>query len=160
MHRRAIIPGLILLLVGTPALAQDQPDYLDDRSTAGAVIQSFYNAIDRHEYARAFSYYDNGQGVEDYQSFADGYASTGHVEVTTGDAQGEGAAGSTYYTLPVSIEATQTDGSRQTFAGCYTLRLIQPTIQEPPVKPMFIVSGNLHKASGYGEQYLPTDCGT
>jgi hypothetical protein len=147
------------LLLAAPALAEDQPDYLDDRSAPEAVVRSFYNAITLKQYARAYGYYDAGQGAGEYRSFADGYADTRSVEVTTGEAAGEGAAGSTYFSLPVSIEATRTDGTIQDFAGCYTLRLINPAIQEPPVKPMFIVSGKMHRAAGYGEAYLPAGCG-
>ena len=50
-----------LWTVVTPAAAAAQghapePDYLDDRSTAEAVIGSYYDAINRKEYARAYSY--------------------------------------------------------------------------------------------------------
>ena len=31
--------------------------YLDDRSTPAAVMLSYFNAINRHEYLRAYSYY-------------------------------------------------------------------------------------------------------
>jgi hypothetical protein len=155
VYRSATLAAALLIVA--PALAQE-PDYMDDRSTPEAVVRSFYNAVNQHQYARAYSYYDAGEGVGDYQSFADGYADTQHVEVTTGVAQDEGAAGSTYFSLPVSLDATRTDGAHRYFAGCYTLRLINPSIQEPPVKPMFIVSGKLHGAQGFGEKYLP-DCG-
>ncbi|MGH6859926.1 MAG: hypothetical protein ACRECY_06700, partial [Phyllobacterium sp.] len=36
---------------------QTPPEYLDDRSTPETVIKSYYNAINRQEYARAYSYY-------------------------------------------------------------------------------------------------------
>jgi hypothetical protein len=49
--------ALLALMTATPALAQDEADYLDDRSTPEAVISSYYNAINRAEYARAYSYF-------------------------------------------------------------------------------------------------------
>ncbi|HVY51583.1 MAG TPA: hypothetical protein VHA07_08475, partial [Devosia sp.] len=56
----ALLP--VAALAVSPALAAP-PAYLDDRSTPEAVIASFYNAINRQEYARAWSYYEDGEGV-------------------------------------------------------------------------------------------------
>ena len=61
---------LIATLTTLPAHAA-QPAYLDDRSTPEAVISSFYNAIDRQEYARAWSYYEDGQGVPAFDVYYD-----------------------------------------------------------------------------------------
>jgi hypothetical protein len=158
-HARFAIFAVAVASVALPAFAQDQPDYLDDRSTAAAVIQSFYNAISRQEYARAWSYYQDGQGVPKFDAFQQGYAKTQSVDVTVGDTSEEGAAGSTFYTVPVSLDATDVDGKHSYFAGCYTLRLAQPAIQaEPPFHPLHIVEGHLKKAKGAGEGYLPDDC--
>jgi hypothetical protein len=157
---RAAAGLLLLALAGTTAApGQEQPAYRDDRSTPEAVIRSFYNAIDRGEYARAYSYYRDGEGVADYRSFAAGYADTASVTVFAGAAASEGAAGSTYFTLPVSLDATDRSGGHHYFAGCYSLRLIQPAIQDPPVIPTHIVSGKLSAARGAGAAFVPTSCG-
>lgn len=158
MRRFAI--ATVLLAIASPALAQDEPQYVDDRSTPEAVISSFYNAINRHEYARAWSYYGDGMGVPAFDAFAAGYEDTAFVGVSFGSSAQEGAAGSTYWTLPVSLDATSTDGKHSYFAGCYTLRLANPAIQaEPPFRPLHIVEGKLKATTGAGESFAPADCG-
>ena len=134
---------LLAALIVTPALAQEQPDYLDDRSTAEAVIRSYYNAIDRKEYARAYGYYGTGVGPE-FERFAAGYSDTANVDVSFGEIVGDGAAGSTYYTVPVALAVSRTDGSKAGFTGCYTLRLVQPANQvEPPFQGIHIETAKL-----------------
>ena len=155
-----LIPlAAVLLGFAVPALADD-PAYVDDRSTPEAVISSFYNAISRHEYARAWSYYEDGQGVPKFDAFVTGYQDTASVNVTFGQSAEEGAAGSTYWTLPVSLDATDTKGKHSYFAGCYTLRLANPAIQaEPPFRPLHIVEGHLKTANGAGKGFAPANCG-
>jgi len=154
---RAVVALSALLSVATAALAD--PQYVDDRSTPVAVIQSFYDAIDRQEYARAYSYYEDGQGVAKFEDFQAGYADTASVSIAFGSPTSEGAAGSTFYSLPVSIGAISTSGKPSYFAGCYTLRLANPAIQAaPPFQPMHIVSGHLVAAKGVGQKYLPKSC--
>lgn len=147
---------LLAALIVTPAFAQDQPEYLDDRSTAEAVIRSYYNAIDRHEYARAYSYFGGGAAPE-FEAWAKGYADTASVAVSFGEMAQEGAAGSTYFTLPVTLDVSRTDGTSAKFAGCYTLRLVQPANQEqPPFEGIHIENAKLHQAKGAG--FAPAKC--
>jgi hypothetical protein len=155
---KPLIPAALLLGLAAPAFA-DQPAYLDDRSTPEAVIGSFYNAISRQEYARAWSYYEDGQGVPKFDAFVSGYQSTASAKVTFGQPAQEGAAGSTYWTLPVSLDAVDGKGKHNYFAGCYTLRLANPAIQaEPPFRPLHIVEGHLKKAKGAGKSFAPAKC--
>jgi hypothetical protein len=134
-------------------------NYVDDRSDATAVIISFYNAINRQEYARAYSYYGDPAQAGDFDTFAAGYADTKHVELLAGAPVAEGAAGSTYYTLPVAIDAEAKDGSHAQYAGCYLLRLANPAIQAaPPFKPMHIEKGDLQPAEGDLKAILPEQC--
>ena len=135
------------MLSTLPALAAP-PAYLDDRSTATSLVKSFYNAVNRHEYARAYSYFAPGAAPRPYAQFAAGYADTAAVKVATGHEQSEGAAGSTYTTVPVAIDAVSANGRHSQFAGCYTTRLADPSIQDPPVVPMVIFSAKLHAARG------------
>ena len=159
MASRTLSATILMVCLCLPASAQE-PDYVDDRSTPVAVIQSFYNAIDRHEYARAYSYYAEGQGVAPFDQFQAGYADTDTVSIAFGEVASEGAAGSTFYTVPVSVDAVSTSGRHSYFAGCYTLRLANPSIQaEPPFQPMHIVEGHLKTAKGVGQKYAPKDCG-
>ncbi len=157
---RLITLSACLVLAAAPALAQDPGAYVDDRSSPEAVISSFYNAISRQEYARAWSYYQDGEGVPAFDDFVKGYSDTKSVSVSFGEVAGEGAAGSMYYTVPVSLDAVDTSGKHSYFAGCYTLRLANPGIQaEPPFEPMHITEGHLKKATGAGASFAPADCG-
>jgi hypothetical protein len=150
--------GLMGVLLAAPTLASE-PQYLDDRSTAVSVIQSFYNAIARKEYARAWSYYEDGQGVASFDAFQKGYMHTATVSIAYGPVSEEGAAGSAYYTVPISLDAVSTSGKHSYFAGCYTLRLANPAIQAtPPFRPLHIVSGKLQSAKGFGQKYVPKSC--
>lgn len=154
MVARPAAIALFLFLL-SPALAAE-PAYLDDRSTAASLVESYYNAINRHEYARAYTYF-GAHPPKPYDQFARGYADTVSVRVLTGKAISDGAAGSIYFTLPVAIDALETDGRHRQFAGCYVTRLIEPSIQEPPVTPMYVYSATLHPVSGALEDILP-DC--
>lgn len=160
---------VLALCAAAPVKAQDQttpPVYLDDRSSPQSVVESLYNAINRGEFLRAWSYFstayqggDVGALQADYEAFADGYAQTDSVTLMTGPETSEGAAGSTYTTVPVAIEATNDDGSVQVFSGCYTLRLVQPAVQAtPPFQPITIEEGELAPAEGSLDAALPAQC--
>ena len=149
----------VLAALALPAFAADEPPYLDDRSTPEAVISSFYSAINRHELARAYSYYQDGAGAPEFDAFVAGYADTVSVSVSFGQSAQEGAAGSTYWTLPVNLDAINAAGAHSYFSGCYTLRLANPAIQsEPPFRPLHIVEGHLKRASGSGPGFAPANC--
>jgi hypothetical protein len=133
---------------GTPGA---EPAYLDDRSTPESLLQSFYNAINRKEYARAYGYWDAraaGDKLPAFDQFAQGYADTTSVQLTTGPVGGDAGAGQLYYNVPVVLVATQAGGTTQTFAGCYTLHLGQPAIQGvPPFQPLAIVGATVQQAA-------------
>lgn len=147
----------ILLLPALPVFAQD-PTYLDDRSDPAAIVRSFYNAVTRKEYARAWSYYGEKKPVADYAAFLAGFGDTEGVTLATGPVTSEGAAGSLHGTVPIAIEATHADGSIHVFAGCVTTRQIQPAIQEPPFQPLFIDRAALHPATASLNDALPATC--
>lgn len=141
----------VLLCLAMPVYAQDTTpqnyatlhDYLDDRSTPERLISSFYNAINRNEYLRAWSYFRDDAAPE-YDTFRDGYADTASVRLRTGEVTSEGAAGSIHSLVPVVIEATGTGGETTVFAGCYKLTQVQPAAQEtPPFRPIQIDGGDL-----------------
>ena len=94
-------------------------------SAAAAVVQRYYAAIDRGDFRTAFALWGN-DGADSHQSFADfkrGFAATAKTSVKTGKpANGEGAAGSIYIDVPVTVHATLKDGTHQRFTGHYTLR--------------------------------------
>jgi hypothetical protein len=94
----------------------------------------------------SWSYFGEKKPAKDLQTFTDGYAQTGRVEIETGDITQEGAAGSVFYSVPVAIKAIDKDGSEKVFAGCYTARLSDPQIQDAAFTPMHIESGALKPA--------------
>ena len=153
-------PGMyrlaLLLLVATPAAADSVPDYLDNRSDAAALVRSYYNAIARQEYVRAWSYFGDRKPVADYDAFAAGYEGTGDVDLVT--VESEGAAGRTYSTVRLACSATGADGKARVFAGCYTMRLAQPGIQAPPFQPLHIENATLHEAALPLAEALPPSC--
>jgi len=113
--------------------------YIDNRSDPESVIRSLLNAVNRQEYVRAYSYWQDPTFT--YDSFATGYAKTASVSATFGTATPDPGAGQIYYTLPVVLESTLTDGTRQTFSVCYTLHLSQPGFQGTlPFQPLGIKS--------------------
>lgn len=130
----------------TPASAS-LPDigattYLDDRSTPAAVMLSYFNAINRHEYLRAYSYYADYTALGSLDEFSNGYSATQAVAVVFGAIASEGAAGSIYHTVPMVLNVTTTASAQQKFAACYIVRLPQPgNYGEPPITPMHIERG-------------------
>ncbi len=153
-----VATGLIAMLMASPAFAQVVPEYRDDRSSASALVGSLYNAIARKEFARAWSYFAEPP-ADSLEAYAAGYADTTSVEIRTGAPLEEGAAGSLYYLLPVAISAERRDGSYAQFAGCYTVRLLQPANQDTPFRPMAIESADLEATDLPFEEALPTQCG-
>lgn len=153
------LPAAALLagLVPTASLAEETR-YIDDRSSAETLVQSFYNAVNRKEYARAWDYFGDEKPAADLATFAKGYENTTQVNVIAGNVASEGAAGSIFYYLPVSIAAFDKDGSEQVFAGCYTARIANPAIQEPPFRPLHITSGVLKPSNLSYDDALPEAC--
>jgi len=112
-----------------------EPGYQDDRSTPESVIGSYYDAVNRREYARAFSYWEPLAAANElppFDQFALGYEDTASVDLTLGDVGTGVGAGQLYFTVPVTLMATLTDESSQTFVGCYTLHLARPQLQAVP----------------------------
>ena len=89
-----------------------------------AVIDAYYRAIASRDYQRAYRMWgENGPPGQTLDEFAEGFADTASVVVTTrAPSRIEGAAGSQYAEVPATVEATTTAGRRQRFEGTYTLR--------------------------------------
>lgn len=120
----------------------DTPAYEHRRGSPIAFLISYYNAINREEYRRAYQYWESpGSGLPsqpaDYSSFVQGYADTVSVAVTFGSPASSGAAGSIYASVPTVIMATHTDGTVHTFAGCYIVRHTNPGIDPSPTAELW-----------------------
>jgi hypothetical protein len=127
------------------------PPYLDDRNDGADVIRSYYNAIDRREYDRAYSYWEPGAAASHlppYAQFKAGYADTQSVRLDIGPVWAQGAAGSAYQSIAVALTAKLTNGTSRNYAGCYVLRLGNPHIQDnPPYHPWAIQSATIQNAA-------------
>jgi len=126
-----------------------EPGYQDDRSTAESVIGSYFDAVNRREYSRAYSYWEPAAAVSQlapFDQFVAGYADTAGVDLTLGDIGSGVGAGQLYFTVPVTLVATMSDGSVQTFVGCYTLHIGRPQIQAvPPFQPLAIQRASIQQ---------------
>jgi heat shock protein HslJ len=126
-------------------------NYLDERSDAVKVLSSLFNAINRKEYLRAYSYWEktgSSSPLPSFEDFEKGYADTESVELTTGEVQGDAGAGQFFSKVPVVLKVQTTNGSTQTFAGCYQLHLSSPGAQAtPPFRPMAIQSATVKQVS-------------
>ena len=134
---------------GTSAGGIDAANYLDDRSAGEAVIRSYYNAVNRKEYTRAYAYWESGASqLPAFTPFQAGYANTKSVTLLTKPGTIGAGAGQTYYSVPAVITASNTDGTTTTFAGCYTLHLGSPNAQAtPPFQPVAIQSARITQAA-------------
>jgi hypothetical protein len=165
--RTEIVLLAALLLTSTAPFAQEENEradetgieepYTDDRSTPEAVITSYYNAINRREYARAFSYYGEGAAPSDYDRWVRGYEDTLSVEVSFGEVGEGGAAGSIYYDVPVKLDVETTEDQHRYYLGCYVVRLTNPAIQGVPFAPMHIEDASLRRSTRRTSP--PASCG-
>lgn len=149
----------------TPAVQEEVeetekvPDYLDNRSNPETLIESYYNAINRKEYVRAYSYYSEEGRDPHFDDFAKGYENTKSVRVKTRHIEPDPGAGQIYWSLPLAIEAEDNDGKKTVFTGCYTLRMTNPAMQEePPFKPLEIMTGSLTPSPLDLEKSVPESC--
>jgi len=123
--------------------------YLDDRSTAETLMRSFVNALNRHEYLRAYSYWEpEAPGLAPYPQFEAGYADTESVQATIGQMSSDAGAGQVYHVVPVTLISKRTSGETQTFVGCYVLHLSSPSIQDtPPFRGLEIQSADVKQVA-------------
>ncbi len=126
--------------VPTPASSK----YIDDRSTPSQVIVSFYNAINRHEYLRAYSYWsDPATSLGPFSTYASGYQDTASVDLVFGQITGDPGMSQVYFTIPVILKATATNGTRTNYTACYVVHKASPDVfGAPPFQPMSIDRGS------------------
>lgn len=118
----------------------------DGTDAAIGVLRDYYVAINARDYARAFANWSDGGRAsgQSPQQFVDGFAETEGVSVAFGEpGRIEGAAGSHYIEIPVTVDATQLDGSTRHFIGKYTLRMTVVDGASPAQRTWHIASANL-----------------
>ena len=98
-----------------------------DTTDPAAAIRRYYDAISHHDYRTAYLVWgDSGRASgQSFDAFRDGFAGTDSVRVTIGEAgRIEGAAGSRFTDVPVTVDAWTSSGQVQHFTGRYTLRRV------------------------------------
>jgi hypothetical protein len=156
--------GVPLTPEPTPPAGDVSADYyVDDRSNPTAVLRSLFNAINRREYLRAYSYWKDDSDVGSFEDFEAGYAETDTVALTAGEVSSDAGAGQFNYLVPVTLNVTATGGEQQTFVGCYLLHISNPGIQaEPPFVPMGIRAADVQEVTAGGDAaaLMATACDT
>jgi hypothetical protein len=92
---------------------------------AAEVVRQYYRDIQRRDFDAAYDRWGTAGRAsgQTRAAFAAGFANVATVAATVADSGAvEGAAGSQYVTVPVRVDATLRDGTRQHFAGTYTMR--------------------------------------
>jgi Protein of unknown function (DUF1176) len=151
--------GFLAMIAVLSSAAFAESPYKDNRSDAAELVRSLYDAVNRHEYARAFDYFAMPP-AKDFATYEAGFADTAHVDVMTGEVFSEGAAGTIKYSVPTAIKATDEKGNATYFAGCYVIKAVNASAQEPPFRPLQIDRGTLKpiKVDDYNSAFLPK-CG-
>ena len=96
-----------------------------DTHEAADVLRRYYAAIAARDFRRAYALWDDAGAAsgQTFEAFAAGFAETARVEAEVGEpGRVEGAAGSRYVEVPVTIRAATDAGEEQRFEGTYTLR--------------------------------------
>ncbi len=119
-------------------------NYIDNRSGAVEVISSLFNSINRHEYVRAYSYWENpATALGSYSAYEAGFSDTGPITATFGTPTSEGAAGQWYYSVPVAMVVQGVTSPTRTYVGCYILHMSNPGFQGTyPFVPLMIREGH------------------
>ncbi|HMN53114.1 MAG TPA: hypothetical protein PKC32_02855 [Sphingopyxis sp.] len=108
------------------ALPADCRPAPDSKAAAIAVVKLYYSALAAGDYDTAWLQWgENGPPKQTPDGFRAGFAHTRATRVTIGTVgDAEGAAGSIYLTVPVTVDATLDTGASQRFGGDYVLRRV------------------------------------
>jgi hypothetical protein len=89
---------------------------------AVAVVERYYAAVARGDYRAAHALWNGGRTLAAVRR---GYARTAWVRVTPlPPFRSDAGAGSVFATIPVRVDARLRDGTRQRFAGSFSLRRV------------------------------------
>ena len=87
------------------------------------VLAAYANAITNQNYARAYSYWETPPDNTTREQFEAGFEETASASlVVRADASVGAAAGSAYASIPALLTATDADGDKTFFGGCYVTR--------------------------------------
>ncbi|QSJ19319.1 hypothetical protein JYQ62_11705 [Nostoc sp. UHCC 0702] len=99
----------------------------DPQKQAVQVIRHYYNAINRRDYKSAYEDWSNDGAASQltFEQFQQGFKNTLSSQVKIGKpGRIDGAAGSSYIEIPVTITAKSVNGTTKHFKGSYVLRRV------------------------------------
>lgn len=105
-----LISASLLLLILNPVSAQSNL-----ASDPLAMLQVYYNAINRHDYTEAYQYLTTNQLFYD---FVVGFESTERITTYFGELQSANNGTSTQWRIPAVVNGYQEDETVRSFAGC------------------------------------------
>jgi hypothetical protein len=123
---------------GFSNVSGEQPFYEILDGSGIQALKSFYNAINRKEYERAYSYFRGAPDNVDpslakpYKQWVQGFFDTESVQLAVGAERDDPGAGNVYAPIPVVLTAKHTNGTTTTFYGCYTMHHTNPGIDPNP----------------------------
>jgi hypothetical protein len=128
-------------------------DYVDDRSTPSQVIVSYFNAINRREYARAYGYWrDPTNSLGSFSLFASGYNDTASVTLVFGSITGDRGMSQIHYAVPVILKAISNAGIHTNWAACYIVHAVEPGVfGAPPFDPMGIDQASVNASDMHAD---------
>jgi hypothetical protein len=101
-------------------------------STPDKVLHLFYNSINNKTFQQAYNYWATPTtSLPPFDQWTAGYKDTFSVALTTGQYRINVGAGNAYAPVPVVLISTKTDGSKQTFYGCYTTHRVNIRPDDP-----------------------------
>lgn len=111
-------------------------------SSPNGILELFYKSISNKTYQQAYNYWDSPtQTLHAYNQWVQGYANLASVTFTGGPFQIDVGAGNAYAGVPSVISATNKDGTKQTFYGCY----VTHRVNIEPDAPWFISRGTIQE---------------
>jgi hypothetical protein len=134
---------------GFPTMAGTEP-FFEERTDPVHALLSYYNAISRKEFERAYGYFQGAPNpipalAAPYDQWVQGYANTKLVSVAVGKVVQDAGAGNIYASFPVVLFATQSDDSLQLFTGCYTMHRANVGISPNPSDELWSINAaDLH----------------
>ncbi|MBH8565468.1 hypothetical protein I8748_25385 [Nostoc sp. CENA67] len=112
----------------------------DQQKQAVQVIRHYYNAINRRDYKSAYEDWsgDGAASQATFEQFKQGFRNTLSSQVKIGKpGRLDGAAGSLYIEIPVSITAKSVNGTIKHFKGSYVLRRVNDVPGSTPKQRMW-----------------------
>jgi hypothetical protein len=144
-----------------PASSGQGVPLFEDRTTPPNLVKAFYNAINRKEYQRAYSYWQvtgTANTPASYDQFAKGYADTASVSFTLGQVVQDAGAGQLYAKIPTVLLATHTSGKQETFAGCYIAHRVNTGVSANPADELWGFTSGMLAVAAAGAQPNPDSC--